>query len=179
MKIIAFSDFHGNLAAFVSAASIVAKEKPDKTVLCGDLLGGINDQPEQIKQILQEMDTTLYLIRGNNDRPVHEQLLGVGLEDNFVTYAFGRTLFFTHGDRYNAYRMPPVLLRQGDVLIHGHTHIGFIRNVGGVLVANVGSMGQPRDGVKSYLVLDERGVCLKDETGATLQKVAYLSQSGD
>lgn len=176
MKIIAFSDFHGNLAAFVSAASIVAREKPDKTVLCGDLLGGSNDEPEQVRQILQSMDTQLYLIRGNNDRPVHEQLLGMGLEENLVTYAFGRTLFFTHGDRYNAYRMPPVLLRRGDVLVHGHTHMGFLRNFGGVLVANVGSMGQPRDGVKSYLVLDENGAYLKDETGATLQSLAYLSQ---
>jgi diadenosine tetraphosphatase ApaH/serine/threonine PP2A family protein phosphatase len=47
-----------------------------------------------------------------------------------------------------------------DVLVCGHTHIPFVRRVGGILVVNCGSAGQPIDGDPrpSYaLVCAEKG----------------------
>ena len=174
MKIIAFADFHGNTRALRQAVQIASSENPSKVVICGDLFGGWSDDANEIDEILRLFDATLYLVRGNNDRGYDTALLSQPMEDYAVFYAFGRTMFFTHGDRYNAYNPPPIL-RQGDVLVHGHTHVGFLRNVNGLTVANVGSMSLPRDGVKSYLVLDENGACLKDTSGNVLQTTEYCS----
>lgn len=37
-------------------------------------------------------------------------------------------------------------LREGDALLFGHTHVPWIREVDGMLFANAGSVGRPRDG---------------------------------
>jgi predicted phosphodiesterase len=54
--------------------------------------------------------------------------------------------------------------RAGDVVAFGHTHVPWHRVVGGVVFANTGSVGRPKDGDPraGYLLLD-----LGDEGGAT------------
>ncbi len=172
MKIIAFADFHGSLSALKKAQEIVLKEKPQKTVLCGDLFGGWSCNPKRIDEILQSMDTILYVLRGNNDFSEYESQLSQPMEENAVMYHFSRTLFFTHGHVYNASHLPS-FLGQNDVLVHGHTHIGFIRNFNGLTIANVGSMALPRDGQANYLVLDDDGITLKATDGTILQKIFW------
>lgn len=50
-----------------------------------------------------------------------------------------------------------------DIILMGHTHRPFIREVGGTLMVNVGSVGQPRDGIPeaSYAVLEDGRIELK------------------
>ncbi len=172
MKIVVFSDFHGNIDAVRKAVEIARNLRPDKVVICGDIFGGWFCRQEDIASELKRFDATLYLIRGNNDYSSDELLLPTPLEDCAVMYHFGRTLYFTHGDRYNAWRIPP-LLKTGDVLVHGHTHVGLLKYYNGVLVANVGSMALPRDNVADYLVLDETGATLFDLNGNSLQHVDF------
>ncbi|MBQ6651672.1 MAG: metallophosphoesterase family protein, partial [Atopobiaceae bacterium] len=70
-----------------------------------------------------------------------------------------RTLFATHGHVYGAgfhnsvNRMPA--LRDGDVLLFGHTHVKVNEDValpdgGAVRAFNPGSVGIPKDGTHSY-----------------------------
>jgi len=93
-------------------------------------------------------------------------------------YLGGRQLRVYHGSPANpldeyVYSDSPALERLGeidaDVVVLGHTHIPMVKQVGGVLVVNPGSVGQPRDGDPraSFAVLDLNG------PGATIHRVEY------
>ena len=75
----------------------------------------------------------------------------------------GKTVFATHGHRYNTAAQPP--LRAGDVLLHGHTHLyaaeAFdLADGGRALYLNPGSVALPKGGnPATYMTLDT-------ETGA-------------
>ena len=170
MKILVFADFHGSVSGLQTAVKISQREQPDKTVICGDLFGFSSSS--QVAQIVLQLYGVTYLVRGNNDRPYDEAMLPCPMEDSAVMYHFNRTLFFTHGDRYNALAVPPIL-KPGDALIHGHTHAGSLRVVNGLFVLNVGSVCRPRNDIPSYLVLDELGATLKQPDGEILQAVKW------
>ncbi len=170
MKIAVFADFHGSARALRDAATVCRRETPDKTVICGDLFGYWSD-PYEVVELLKELDGVQYLIKGNNDGPLAANLLDT-MEDNAVMYHFGRTLFFTHGDRYNLFNAPP-FLKEGDALVYGHTHAGGLSVRNGLYMLNVGSLARPRDGEPCYLVLDESGAFLKSPDGKVLYKLAW------
>lgn len=152
---------HGSVSAMQSVLEAVAMEKPQKVVCCGDLFGGRD--VEQISALAQSADSVLYFVRGNNDRYTVCSRLPQ-FEDNIPMYHFGRTLFFTHGDGYNGWRIPPVL-GCGDAIIFGHTHTNSLVFRDGIFVLNVGSCALPRDGLPSYLVLDDVGATLRNFDG--------------
>lgn len=170
MKICVFSDIHGNLAAARRMTEIVRAEKPDKIVLCGDYLGHWSNNQDLVCSEIADVCSraVTYLLRGNNDFSSYDYMFDCPLEENAVMYHFGRTLFFTHGHRYNGWHVPPVL-NVGDVLVHGHTHVGFVKQNNGLVVANVGSVGAPRDGVADYMTIDEEGIVLRDLDTKLLQ----------
>lgn len=170
MKILVFADFHGNIAALHRAVEISHTEKPNKTVVCGDIFGWSGAM--EVADELRQLDGVLYLVKGNNDWHTAEGLLPTELEDYALMYHFGRNLFFTHGDVYNAMRVPPVL-GYGDVLVHGHTHCAGLTRRNGLYVLNVGSLARPRDGVPCYMVLDESGAVLKSVDGSPLAQMAW------
>lgn len=171
MKILVFSDIHGSVSAMETAVEISKRERPEKTVICGDLFGGWTSC-EQIAESVGKLDGILYVLRGNNDGAYYDAYLPDGFEDNAVMYHFGRTVFFTHGHRYNGFRVPPVL-RENDVLVYGHTHVNSIVKRNGLFVANVGSLARPRDGEKSYLILDEQGLTLKRPDGTVIYSLDW------
>lgn len=165
MKILVFSDFHGNLSAYETAMNIVKSEKPNAVALCGDLFGGFSSDSSKVAQAVQLFDAPLYAVRGNNDRRYDEALLPFPLQDYEVTYKFNRTILFTHGHRYNSWKLPPIL-GQGDALVYGHTHVSSLRKLpNGIFALNVGSIALPRDGAPSYLVLDDDGATSKMTDG--------------
>ncbi len=165
MKILVFADFHGSLAALSDAVAISQREKPNKTVICGDLFGWSN--VGDVANMVESLEGVLYLVKGNNDFATAASVLKTEMEDNALMYHFGRTLFFTHGDRYNAMRVPP-FLKEGDALIYGHTHVGQLRCFRGIYALNVGSLARARDGVPCYMTLDEQGATLKSPDGNSL-----------
>ena len=170
MKILVFADFHGSIDSLNTAIEISKRERPDKTVVCGDLFGWT--RPQEVATLVQKLEGVLYLVKGNNDFATAQSYLPYAMEDSALMYHFGRKLFFTHGDRYNSMRIPPILTG-GDVLVHGHTHVGRLQNYNGLFVCNVGSLARPRDGVPSYMVLDEQGATLKQPDGEVLQHLNW------
>ncbi|MCH5153105.1 MAG: YfcE family phosphodiesterase [Clostridiales bacterium] len=170
MKILVFADFHGNVNSLQQAIDISRREHPDKTVVCGDLFGW--SSPQQVAELVAELDGVLYLVKGNNDYATAESFLPCGMEDSAIMYHFGRTLFFTHGDRYNSMRIPP-MLHTGDVLVHGHTHVGRLQLYNGLYIANVGSLSRPRDSAPSYMTIDEQGITLKLVNGEILKQLDW------
>ena len=170
MKILVFADFHGSVNSLQAAIEISKREQPNKTVVCGDLFGWNN--PTQVAELIQQLDGVLHLVKGNNDWATATSYLPFEMEDSAVMYHFDRTLFFTHGDRYNIMRIPP-MLREGDVLVYGHTHVGRLQLYDGLYVANVGSLARPRDGAPSYVTMDEQGITLKLHDGQTRQQLNW------
>ncbi|MCH5156392.1 MAG: YfcE family phosphodiesterase [Clostridiales bacterium] len=170
MKILVFADFHGSVSGLQQAIEISKREHPDKTVVCGDLFGWNN--PKDAAELVSKLDGVLYLVKGNNDYATAQSFLPCEMEDNAIMYHFGRKLFFTHGDRYNSMRIPP-LLQEGDALIHGHSHVGRLRLYNGLYVANVGSLSRPRDGTPNYVTIDEQGIILKLANGEILQQLNW------
>lgn len=170
MKIAVFSDIHGSVSGTEKILEICGIEKPDKAVICGDLFGGWFDSAKQIAEIIAKVDFPLYLIRGNNDRPHDEAFLSCGMDDYAVMYHFGKTLFFTHGDRYDKYRPPALPV---DALVYGHTHMGLLQKYNGMYIANVGSLTYPRDGQSCYLIIDEVGFTLKCLDGSKINVLPW------
>ena len=172
MKILVFADIHGSVSAMETVVDICKREFPNKVVICGDLFGGWVQQPADVARLTGKINSVLYLVRGNNDRDHDIALLPYGMEDNAVMYHFDRTLFFTHGDVYNKYRIPPVL-KEGDALIYGHTHTSLLQHFNGLHILNVGSVARPRDDLPSYLVLDNNGATLKQLNGEIISALPW------
>jgi putative phosphoesterase len=61
-----------------------------------------------------------------------------------------------------------------DVLVMGHTHLPYVKEVDGVLFVNDGSVGKPKDGDSraAYAIYD-----IGDELNVTIQRVAYDVQA--
>ena len=62
-----------------------------------------------------------------------------------------------------------------DVLVFGHTHQPWVREYGGVLFVNCGSVGKPKDGDAraAFAVLEAEGADVR----ATIERVAYDAES--
>lgn len=92
-----------------------------------------------------------------------------------------RRIFMAHGSPDNplkeyVYSTVPdanllamLVKTKADILIIGHTHQPFVRRIGGKLVINPGSVGQPRDSTPTseYCILDPMYM------QATIQRVKY------
>ncbi len=170
MKIAVFSDIHGSVSGMGAVLQIVEREKPQKVVFCGDLFGGWTDS-SQIAKAAQNIDSTLYFVKGNNDR-FDAQLIQGGIEEYVLMYHFGRTLFFTHGDRYNGWNIPPIL-QSNDAIIFGHTHVSSLTERNGLFILNVGSVARSRDGIPCYLLLDDNGATICKLNGETVYKLPW------
>ncbi|MHB1355682.1 MAG: metallophosphoesterase family protein [Anaerolineae bacterium] len=93
----------------------------------------------------------------------------------------GKSILLVHGSprRINEYvyedRSVASLERiaasaNADLLVFGHTHLPYIRQVGGTLFVNDGSVGKPKDGdPRAAFVLLEIGSTIK----ATIKRVSY------
>lgn len=166
MKICVFSDIHGSVEA---TKKMVGRAKGcDTTVLCGDIYRryGQTEENIEIARLLSQLPD-LRVAQGNNDYSGDEQFSPFVYSDYVLLRRFNKTLFFTHGHRYNAFRFPPIL-NEGDVICHGHTHRRGCMVANGLIVLNVGSVSSPRDGVASYIEMDDDGFYFKDMDGKLL-----------
>ena len=77
----------------------------------------------------------------------------------------GHGIFFTHGHtlgvKYGTERLVSAARAAGcDIALYGHTHASKVLYEDGMYVVNPGSCAEPRDGSKSYAVIDieENGI---------------------
>jgi uncharacterized protein len=67
LRILAFTDFHGNQDAYRRAKELIANEKPDFVIVAGDI---INYDSNRAKQLLLDLGTVghpVYFVPGNMD----------------------------------------------------------------------------------------------------------------
>ncbi|MDO5409705.1 MAG: phosphodiesterase [Lachnospiraceae bacterium] len=164
MKIMFASDIHGSAYYCRKLIERYQEEKPEKMILLGDLLyhGPRNDLPEEyapkkVIAMLNEIREELLCVRGNCEAEVDQMVLEFPvLADYMVMFEKGRMFFITHGHVYNKENLP--MLKKGDLLIHGHTHIQAMEDCGDFTYINPGSVSIPKAGNQHSYMMYEDGI---------------------
>lgn len=172
MKFMFASDLHGSSIYCEKMFEIYRKENAEKLILLGDLLyhGPRNDLPEgyapkEVIKMLNDNKKELLCVRGNCEAEVDQMVLEFPvLADYMIMYLEGRMAFITHGHKHNVENLPP--MNEGDLLIHGHTHVLTAEETNGIVYINPGSMTIPKNGNKhSYMIYEDGVFTIKDLEG--------------
>ena len=97
--------------------------------------------------MLNEMKNEIYAVRGNCEAEVDQMVLNFPVMADYCILAIdGLTFYATHGHVYNENNLPP--FREGDILIHGHTHVLKAEQREGYILLNPGSVSIPRKEIR-------------------------------
>ena len=169
MKLMFVSDIHGSLYYAEQMQRLYTTEQPDKLILLGDLLyhGPRNDlprdyNPKGVISILNSMKSEILAVRGNCEAEVDQMVLEFPvMADYMIMYLDGHMAFITHGHNHN--NDNPPILKDGDMLIHGHTHIQAMNKVNNYIYINPGSISIPKaDNKNSYMIYENGVFTIKD-----------------
>ena len=162
MKLFIASDIHGSAYYCRKLMEAYEREGADRLVLLGDLLyhGPRNDlpkeyAPKEVIAMLNEKKQEILCVRGNCDTEVDQMVLEfpVLAEYGFL-YERGRMIFLTHGHVFHEKNLP--MLKKGDILLHGHTHVPVCREHEAYIYMNPGSVSIPKEGsAHSYMVYED------------------------
>ena len=164
MKYFFASDLHGDAAAVEAMLAVFGTTGAEKLVLLGDILyhGPRNDlpaayAPKRVIAMLNPIRDEIWAVRGNCDAEVDRMVLAFSVAADYAVLplADGRRAYLTHGHVYSPERLPPDM-REGDVLVYGHTHVaGGRRTSTGHLSLNPGSVSMPKEGTPAcYMLYD-------------------------
>ena len=165
MKLMIASDIHGSAYYCKKLLEAYKFEQADKLLLLGDILyhGPRNDlprdyNPKEVIAMLNPMKQELLCVRGNCDTEVDQMVLEFPI---LADYCFieldGHTIFATHGHVHNPKNLP--MLKDGDILLNGHTHIPANQDMGTYTYMNPGSVSIPKEGsAHGYMIYDGKFV---------------------
>lgn len=170
MKLMFASDIHGSLYYAEKTIAAYNDEKAEKLILLGDLLyhGPRNDLPKDynpkgVIALLNNMKKEILAVRGNCEAEVDQMVLEFPVMAEYaVMFVEGRMWFITHGHKFNTSNPP--MLKKGDLLIHGHTHIQAMEEQSeGYIYINPGSVSIPKNGnTNSYMIYEDGKFTIKD-----------------
>lgn len=176
MKLLIASDIHGSAYYCRKLLEAYKKEEADKLILLGDILyhGPRNDLPEEyapkeVIAMLNPMKQEILCVRGNCDTEVDQMVLEFPiLADYGFLYERERMIFLTHGHVFNENHLP--MLKKGDILLHGHTHVPVCREHEEYIYMNPGSVSIPKEGSEHSYMTYEDGIFI----WKNLDREAYL-----
>lgn len=143
------SDIHGDEKAFEQLLRIKEKLGLDGLISAGDFCPTMSMEADAYNMDFKT-------VAGNCDRYYTYSLLPD--PKNFISFEhYGRKVIVTHGDHYLHSMFD---LKEGDIFISGHTHIGYLEKENGIILFNPGSPSRPRDGRKSFGILEEKKLSL-------------------
>ena len=172
MKIMVASDIHGSAYFCEKLIKAYREEKADRLLLLGDILyhGPRNPlpkdyDPKKVADMLNGIAGELLCVRGNCDAEVDQMVLGFPIMAEYcILYIGKRMVFATHGHRFN--EETPPLLKKGDILLNGHTHIPKLKEHGNYIYMNPGSVSMPKaESSNSYMMISRDEVLWKDIEG--------------
>lgn len=172
MKIFVASDIHGSAYYCRKMLDAYEMEQADRMLLLGDILyhGPRNDLPRQygpkeVIAMLNERKQEIYAVRGNCEAEVDQMVLQFPvLADYCLLPLKEKVIYATHGHIYNEGNLPP--MKEGDVLLHGHTHVLKAEKREGYSLLNPGSVSLPKESnVPSYGILQDGRFEIKDFQG--------------
>lgn len=180
MKLVVASDIHGSALYCRKFLDCYKKENADKLILLGDILyhGPRNDLPEEyapkkVIEMLNDIKDEILCVRGNCDTEVDQMVLKFPiLADYAFLYWRDKMVFVTHGHNFNLKNLP--MLKKGDILLHGHTHIPACEKTDLCTYINPGSVSIPKENsAHSYIVITDNEIIFKDLDGNAYKKVSY------
>ena len=178
MKYMFASDIHGSAYYCKKMLEAYEQEKADRLILLGDILyhGPRNDlpkeyAPKEVIAMLNAKKDELYVVRGNCEAEVDQMVLEFPIMADYCIIMDGeRTIYASHGHVYNENNLPP--FREGDILIHGHTHVLKAEQRDGYILLNPGSVSIPKEGnPPTYAVLEDKVFTIKDFDGNIIKEM--------
>lgn len=166
------SDIHGSEYYCKKLLEAYDRENAGRLLLLGDILyhGPRNDLPrdyntKSVAKMLNEHKKDILCVRGNCDTEVDQMVLRFPiLADYGFLYEQGRMIFLTHGHVFHEQNLP--MLKKGDILLHGHTHVPACREHETYVYMNPGSVSIPKEGSAHGYLIYEAGIFLwKDLDG--------------
>ena len=158
------SDIHGSALYCRKLTEAYARERADRLLLLGDLLyhGPRNDLPDEyspksVIAMLNALKNDILCVRGNCEAEVDQMVLEFPIMADYAILTYGsRLIFATHGHIFNCGSLPP--LHNGDILLHGHTHIPAYEEHDGFVYCNPGSVSLPKEGSQRGYMTFENGL---------------------
>ncbi len=178
MKYMFASDIHGSAYFCRKMLEAFQEEKAERLVLLGDLLyhGPRNDlpreyAPKEVIAMLNGMKHLIYAVRGNCEAEVDQMVLNFPVMADYCILELGKKTFYaTHGHVYNQENLPPI--QEGDILIHGHTHVLKAERRENYILLNPGSVSIPKEGnPPTYAVFEDGIFCIKDFQGNIVKEL--------
>ena len=177
MKWLIASDIHGSAYWCRRLLEKYAQEKADRLILLGDVLyhGPRNDLPDEyapkkVIEMLNGMSDRILCVRGNCDTEVDQMVLKFPVLADYALLELGeRMIYMTHGHVYNENNLPP--LREGDILLHGHTHVSKCVDHGNYVYMNPGSVSIPKENTPhGYMTLENGKFLWKSLDGEIIRE---------
>lgn len=162
MKLFVASDIHGSAFYCRKMLEAYEAERAGRLILLGDLLyhGPRNDlpkeyAPKEVIRMLNERKQEICCVRGNCEAEVDQMVLEFPvLADYMLLFSGEKTVFVTHGHHWNENSLPP--LKEGDAILHGHTHVLCAKHIDGISILNPGSVSIPKEGnPPTYAILED------------------------
>ena len=184
MKLMFASDIHGSAYYCRKMLEAYQAEEAGRLILLGDILyhGPRNDlpkeyAPKEVIAMLNPMKNDICAVRGNCEAEVDQMVLDFPVMADYALILYGeRNLYATHGHIYNENNLPP--LKNGDILIHGHTHVLKAEHREGYILLNPGSVSIPKEGnIPTYAVLEDGIFTIKGFEGEIV-KTLDLNEKG-
>ncbi len=178
MKLMFASDIHGSAYYCRKMVEAYQAEKAVRLMLLGDILyhGPRNDlpkdyAPKEVIAMLNPMKNDICAVRGNCEAEVDQMVLDFPVMADYCVILEGnRTIYATHGHVYNEGHLPP--LKEGDILIHGHTHVLRAEKKEHYTILNPGSVSIPKEGnPPSYAILENGDFRIKGFDGQVIKKL--------
>ena len=166
------SDIHGSAFFCKKMLEAYEREKADRLLLLGDILyhGPRNDlprdyAPKEVIAMLNEKKQEIFCVRGNCDTEVDQMVLEFPVLADYSFFNIdGVNMFVTHGHKWNPSNLP--MLKDGDILLNGHTHIPACEEKEGYIYMNPGSVSIPKqDSAHSYMIYEDGMFYWKDLAG--------------
>jgi putative phosphoesterase len=154
------------------------REQAQKLVLLGDILyhGPRNDlpkeyAPKEVISLLNARKHEIYSVRGNCEAEVDQMVLEFPVLADYCILALdGITFYATHGHVYNEKNLPP--MQDGDILIHGHTHVLRAEKKDNIFILNPGSVSIPKEGnPPTYAVYEDGRFTIRTLDGENVLEI--------
>lgn len=183
MKYIFASDIHGSAWYCRKLLEEYRRSGADRLILLGDLLyhGPRNDlpreyAPKEVTAMLNGVKNEIYAVRGNCEAEVDQMVLEFPvMADYAVLVLNGLTFYATHGHMYHQDHLPP--MKDGDILIHGHTHLLKAERMGTGYVLNPGSVSIPKGGnPATFAILEDGRFTILDFEGNIVKELELLGK---